>query len=139
MARVDHEAVLTLGRGGEGAKETFGRFHLSAADLTDQMSVRLGCEMVGRGTVTQVRVNDDAASLELVEITVNRREMDVRRNALNLFRQFLGGPMRSLLKETAEQDPSRGGGAAAAFAQKIQDLFDPISVGRSFSTGVFGG
>jgi hypothetical protein len=139
MARVDHKAVLALRRVGQGAKESLGRFHLSPAHLTDQVSVRLGGKVVRRRSVSQMRMDDDAESLEFIEIAVDRREMNVRRNPLHLFGEFFGGPMGTLFEEAAQQDPSRGRGATAAFAKEIQDLFDPVNVGRGLVAGVLGG
>ena len=43
--------------------------------------------MVGGGTVTEVRVNDDAQALELIQVAVNRREVHIGRDALNFFGQ----------------------------------------------------
>jgi hypothetical protein len=139
MARVNHKAVLALGSGGKSAKEPFGRFHLSPTHLTDQVSVRLGRQVIRRGTVSEVRVNDNAQSLEFVEVAVNRREMNVRRNALNLFGQFFGRPMRTLFEETTKQNPSRSSGATAALAQQIQNPFDLVIFGRGFVASILGG
>jgi len=101
--------------------------------------VRLGCQVVRGGTVSQVRMNDDAQSLELLEIAVNRREVDVGRTGLNLFSEFFSGAVRTFFEETTQQDPSRGRGATAALAQEIQDLFDPVNFGRGFIAGILGG
>ena len=60
---VDDEPVLLLGRRREVVEELFGCFHLSVTHLADQVTVSLGREMVGGGTVTKVCVNDDAETL----------------------------------------------------------------------------
>jgi hypothetical protein len=65
--------------------------------------------------------------------------MDVGRLTLNLFGQFLRGSMRSFFEQTAQKNPSRGGSSTAAFAQEIQDFFDPIVVGRGVFAGILGG
>jgi hypothetical protein len=84
-------------------------------------------------------MNDDAQSLEFLEIAVNRREVDVGRNDLNLFGEFFSGAVGTLFEETAQQDPSRGRGATAAFAQEIQDLFDSVNFGLGFVADILGG
>jgi hypothetical protein len=101
--------------------------------------MRLGGEVIGRGTVSEVRVNDHAQSLEFVEVAVNRREMNIRRNALNLFGQFFRRPMRTLLEKTTQQNPSRGSRATATFAEPIQNLFDLVNFARGRVASILGG
>jgi hypothetical protein len=119
MTGIYDKSVFPLRRGRESAKESFWRLHFPSAHLTDQVTVHLGCEVIGGRTVPQVRVNDDTPSFEFIEITVDGREMNIGRNVLNLFSEFFCGTMRTLFEEAAKQYPSRGRRATAAFAQKI--------------------
>jgi hypothetical protein len=87
-------------------------------------------EVVRGGTVAEVRVNDHAQSLEFVEVAVNRREVHVWRNTLNLFGELFSSAVRTLFEETTQQDSlRRGGDATAALAQTIQYFFDRVNVG----------
>jgi len=49
------------------------------------MAVRLARKVVSRRTVAEVRVNYDPQLFELVEVPIDRRQVNIGRQGLNLF------------------------------------------------------
>jgi hypothetical protein len=98
VARIYHESVFPRGRSRQCAEEVLWRFEHCFTRLTDQMAVSVRGEMVGRRTMTEVRVKDDAESFEVLKIAVNGRKMDIGRGLLNLGGYFFGGAMNVIFE-----------------------------------------
>jgi hypothetical protein len=68
------------------------------------VAVPLGREVVDGGTVSEVRVDDDAKPLELLEVPVDRRQVHVGSEPLDLGGQVFGGPMGGAGEQAAEKE-----------------------------------
>ena len=64
----------------------------------------LGREVIGRGTVPEVDVLDDADSLELLKVAIDGREVDVRCEAVDGLGEFLRRSVSLALEETAQEE-----------------------------------
>jgi len=126
VTRVDAEAVVALGRAGQSAEEILRCLEHGPACLADEMPVRLGGQMVGGGSVSQVRVDDDTEAFQLVEIPVDRGEVDIRGRGLDLGRQLLGRPVGPTLEEASEEQPPRCRHPPPPRPEEVQHVLDGV-------------
>jgi hypothetical protein len=109
VPRVDRESVVRKGSRSQGSKDLLRRFHCRSAPLAYKVAVSLGREVVGGRAMAKVRVDHNPESLEFVQVAVDRRQMDVRRDGLNLGGEVLGRAVSRALEEATEkQTPRRG-------------------------------
>jgi hypothetical protein len=90
VPRVDRESVVRKSSRSQGSKDLLRRFHRRSAPLAYEVAVSLRSEVVGGRAMAEVRVDHNSESLEFVKIAVDRRQMDVRRDGLNLGGEVLG-------------------------------------------------
>lgn len=90
MMRVDGESKLSQSRFGQSGEKNIRRLDHLAARLTNEVAMRRTCQVIGRRTVSQVRVHDDTESFQLFEISIDGGQMDVGRLRLHRGGQFLG-------------------------------------------------
>ena len=124
MVRVDIEAEARPGRPGQTLEHIFGHLDHGPALFADQMPVSERSQMIGGRTMAEVRVDHHPEALELIEITINRRQVDVRRPAMDLLRELLGGPVARGVEESMEQKPARAGDPTAVSPEKFQHFLD---------------
>lgn len=71
------------------------------------MAVCLGGQLIRRRSVSEMRVDDEADPLELVQVSVDRRQVHVGGPALNVIGQFLGAPVGSADQGFKDRPPAR--------------------------------
>ena len=64
-------------------------------------------QMVGGRAMAQMSMDDDPHPLELFEVAVNRREVDVWSLDMDRLRQLFGRPMARCVEECVEKKASR--------------------------------
>lgn len=126
MARIDLESVVTLGRFAQLVEELLGRLEHRAALLADEVAVTLAREVIGRRAVAEMGMDDHAKSLELLEVSIDRREMHVWRFGLHLSCELFRGAVSLCVEQAAEQQATRGRDPAALRAQEIERSFDKV-------------
>src|SRR6202043_4165643 len=94
------------------------------ADLAYQVPVRLGRQVVGRRAVPEVGVHHDAEALELLEIAVHRRGVDVRRQLADDDEQLLRGRVVRTFDQRGEHEAAGGGDPRAAVAELGDQFVD---------------
>lgn len=67
-------------------------------------------------------MDNDAHSLEFLEISIDRRKMDVGCLDLDRFGQLLGGPVARVVEEGMEEQSARTGDAPALLFELGQDV-----------------
>ena len=77
MAWIDREAEPLLRLPGQSPEQIVGSLDGEAAVLALKMGVCVGRKLVSRRSVAQVRVHEHANSLELLQVAINGRQMDV--------------------------------------------------------------
>ena len=103
MARIDDEAEPRLCAPGEAAKEILRRLDRRAAAVTDQVAVQRRGQMVCGRAMPQVSVDDHTEALQLVQVPVDRRHVDVRSPRLHLRGQILCSPVTTGVEEGMQQ------------------------------------
>ena len=76
----------------------------AAALLAQEVPVDGARQVVGGRAVTEVRVHDDAEALELIEVAIDGREVDVGVLRLHLGGQLFGCPVTAGGEECPEQN-----------------------------------
>ncbi len=126
MARVDGEAESAPRTFRERAEELLWRFHRRTAALADEMTVRCRGEVISGRPVTQMRVNDHADALELVEVPVDGRHVHVGCPGLHRCGQILRGAVSRRVEERVEQLAPGRRDAPAAGAHQGEDLLHQL-------------
>jgi hydrogenase nickel incorporation protein HypA/HybF len=87
-------------------------------------------QMVRSRAVSEVRVDDDAQSLQLVEVAVDGGQVDVRSLLLDLCGQVFRRVVGLGLEECPQQETPGGSDPPSLPAHDVQDAFDSGSVSR---------
>ena len=85
-------------------------------------------QVVRGGTVPEVRMDDDAESLELLEVAIDRRQVDVRGLRLDDRGEVLGAVMPRVVEDGLEEQAPRVRDPPAAFADEGEDVVDRADV-----------
>ena len=115
-----------------------GRLDHLPALLADEVPVRRSREVVRRGPVAKVRVDDHAQSLELVEVAIDGRKVDVGRLLLHLGRQVLRRVVALGVEQGPQQQAARRRDPPALLAHDVEDAFDRGGVSRVDHRGTLG-
>ena len=91
MERIDDEAVLRRHRARKVCEELHWHRHGCPTAFTDQVAVGVGCEVVGRGAVTEMGVHQHTESLEFFQIPIDGRPVDRGVCGVNFRCEFIGG------------------------------------------------
>jgi len=129
MAWIDGEPKPLSRRSVQTPEEIVGHVQYGATLLADEMAVRAVREVVGRRTMPDVRVHDDAETLQLLEVAIDRREVHVRHLRLHRSGQILRGGMVRRLEEDFQEEPAGGRGSAPLLPHQGQDGVDRTQVG----------
>lgn len=105
MVRIDLEAVPRPGASGQALEQLVWRLEDIAALLADEMAVSTSREVIGRRAMAKVGMDDDTHPLQIFQIAIDRREMDVGRLRLHRLGEFLGGPVARLVEKDVEEQP----------------------------------
>ena len=123
MVRVDSEAVLGSRTALQRTKELIGHFDDHTTVATDQVAVVFAREVVGGSTVAQMDVLDHTKAFQLLEVAVDRRDMDVRCSAVDLGGQLVGSAVPACLDQaTDEEAPWR----RDAMSHRAEEFDDPL-------------
>ena len=106
MIGIDHESELFFCCPGEPPQQLTWCLDHRPALLADEMRMSHRRKVVGRRTMSEMRVHDNAEALKLLEIAIDRRQVDVGSAGLNSRRQLLGRGMPISLEEGIEQYPA---------------------------------
>jgi hypothetical protein len=90
------------------------------------MTVGLSCQVVRGWSVTQMSVDHDTEALELVEVPVDRGQVDVGGELLNGLGQVLRRAVGTTFEELLKQEPARGGYPTTSGSQQVQNLLDAV-------------
>ena len=129
MVRVYVEVEPCGGEARKSSKDLVRSLDHGPALLTDEVSVRPCGQMVGGGTVSEMGVDDDAQALQIVEIPVDGRHVDLGRDGLDLGPQFVGGPVPRGSEQRVEEEDSRAGHPSPLGPQQGQRPLDGIDTG----------
>ena len=77
VVRVDVKPETRPSGPRQAREELGGRLDRGAALLTDQVSVRPGCQVVRRGAMSEMRVDDHPEAFQFVEVSVDGRYVNV--------------------------------------------------------------
>ena len=88
MVWIDREPEPGLGVLGQAAEQGVGRLDHLPALLADEVPMRGTGQMVRRRAMSQVRVNDNTQSLQLVEVSIDGGQVDVGSLFLHLCGQI---------------------------------------------------
>ena len=91
------------------------------------MAVDRPGQVVRRRTVTEVGVDHDTEALELFEVAVDRREVDVGGLGLHLDGQLLGSPVARVSEERPEDDAPRRRDAATVLAHEFERVLERLA------------
>ena len=83
-----------------------------------------GGQVVGRRPVSEVGVHDDPEALELLEIAIDGRGVDVRRQRPDRDEQLLGGRVVCPFHQRGEHQAAGGGDPGAAVAELGDQFID---------------
>src|ERR1035438_1280679 len=86
--------------------------------------------MVGGWAMPEMSVDDDAEAFEVVEVSIDRRNMDLGSFRLHLGAELLGGAMASGIEQRSQQQDAGAGDPTASFSEQRQGAFDRIDPGR---------
>ena len=103
------DGEIELGSGGlcQTTEETLRGLDHLAARFTHEVSMGRSRQVVGGGSVAQVRVDDDAQALQLIEVPVDGRDVNVRCLRLDRCRQLFGGVVAGFFEEHTEKKATR--------------------------------
>lgn len=76
--------------------------------------------------MTEVGVHYDAKPLELVEIAVDSRHVNVRGAGLDLGQQVFGSAVRTGAEQAVQQEPARRCEPPAVSAEQLERRFDAV-------------
>jgi hypothetical protein len=96
---VDAEAVLRHRRLAQLGEQRRGDLGEAPAAFADEMAVVDRSHVVDRRSVAEVGVGDDAELLELLEIAVDGRRVDIWSSGLDRARERLRGRVLGALEE----------------------------------------
>jgi hypothetical protein len=122
VAGIDRESKARSNGSGQVREQLDRSLDHRSALLTDEVGVGICGELVCRRAVPEVRVHDHAEPLELIEIAIDGRQVDVRGARLDSFRKLLGGQMLLGLEKGLEQDPTRRGRTSPIRAQQFENV-----------------
>jgi hypothetical protein len=125
---VDLESEALACGFGQAPEELVRRLHRCATGLAHEMAVGTGGQMVGRRSVTEVRVDHDAELLEFLEIPVDGGQGHVRCLDLDGLDKVFGCLVARSLEQGLEQEPARMGDTPAVFAYEGQDVVHGVDL-----------
>ncbi len=125
---VDGEAELGVGGLGQTTEETFRGLDQFAARFTHEVSVGRSGQVIRRGPMTQVGVDDDPKTLQLVEISIDRRDVNVRCLRLHRCGKFFGGVVPRSVEEESQEKAPRRGDPTPVLAEEGQRAFERAGV-----------
>lgn len=124
MARIDGEPKPISRCSVQTPEEIVGHVQDGAALLADEMAMRAVRQVVGRRTMPDVRVHDDAETLQLLEVAIDRREMHVRHLRLHRSGQIFRGRVVRRLEEDFQEEPACGRRSATLLPDQGKDGLD---------------
>jgi hypothetical protein len=127
MSWVDGEAEVGDGPSPEVGKEPVRNLDLDFTLSTDQVAMRRGREVIGRGPVPKMGVHYNAKALELLEVPVNGRNRDVGCPSLDLGSELLRGSMPRRLEQATDEKAPRCGHAISGRAETGKNLLFLVS------------
>lgn len=83
-------------------------------------------EVIGGRAMTEAHLFDHAEAFQLIEISVDRREMDVRGAALHLGRELLGRAVPTRFEERLDEEAPRRRDPVPPGVQEIEHLFEVL-------------
>ena len=98
MPRVDREAELCDCPPPKVGEEGVRNLHLSLTLATNEVTMRLGREVISGRPVPEVRVHDHSKALELLEVPVHSRNRHVWCLCLNLRGELFSGSVSGRLE-----------------------------------------
>ena len=93
VPRIDREAEMTPCSRGQAVEVVLGGLDHRPARFAHEMPVRLRGQVIEGRSVPEVSMDDDSEPLELVEVPVDGRQVDVGSAGLDLGSQLFGGPV----------------------------------------------
>lgn len=120
MVRVDGKAELRFrGIGQSGEQGIWSLNHL-AAGFADEVPVRRSRQVIGGRPVAKVRVNDDTQPLQLIEVPVNSRQVDIRCLRLDRRRQILCRVVAVAIEENPQEKAPRRCDPSPVLAKHVE-------------------
>ena len=102
MVRLDRETDTIERQLGETRKELVGRFEDASTVLANEVAVPLRSEVIDGRSVSKVDMLDHSETLELVQVAIDGREVNIRSCRLRGGGQILGGAMTATIEEALE-------------------------------------
>jgi hypothetical protein len=124
VIRAELESQAALRAVGHRLEEVLRGLDGVAADFAHEVAVRLGGQVVRRGAVPQMVVDDDAEALELLQVPVDSRRVDVWRQGPDRDEQLLGRRVAGALDQRREHQASSRGHPRTAISQLCDELID---------------
>jgi hypothetical protein len=124
---VDCEPVGLVHLANERAEARCRHLDDGAALAAHKVTMSRGGKVVGRGAVAEMRVLDDPEPLQLLQVAVDRREVDVGSELLDRARKLLRGAVPTGLDEASDEESARRRDAMTRCAQQLDDLLDDDS------------
>jgi len=101
---VDGEPELRASFPGQAVEEAVGDLYQLAALLADEVPVHRRRQVIRRRTVSEVGMDDETEPLELIEVAIDGRDVDVGSLALDLVAELFGRPVAIGCEERTEQE-----------------------------------
>jgi len=127
MSWVDGKPEVGNGPPSEVREESVRNLDLDFTLSTDQVAMRRGREVIGRGPVPKMGVHYNAKALELLEVPVNGRNRDVGCPSLDLGSELLRGSMPRRLEQATDEKAPRRGHAISGRAETGKNLLFLVS------------
>jgi len=128
VVRIDVEVELRLRRPRQAQEDLVGRLDHGAALFADEMAVSTRSEMVRGGAVAEMGMDDDAQPLQVVEVAVDRRDVDIGSDGLDLGAQFLGGAVSSGIEQRVQEQDAGARHPSPLLPKQGQDVLDRVDV-----------
>lgn len=115
---IDREPQVLFRGAGEVFEQRVGSLEPVSAGLANEVCVRLGRKLVRGRSVTEVGMDHYSDPLQLLQVPVDRGEVNVRSAGLNGLGHLLGAQMSLGREQRFENDPPRRGGSPAHRAEQ---------------------
>ena len=126
VVRIDSEAVACFRLTDERPEQHLRYFDRFAALATDKVTVIVTREVIGRWAVSEMDMLNDAEVLQLIEIAIDSRQVDIWRDALDIGGEFFDGAVPIAFVEALEQHAAGGRDPPPFGTQPLDHLLDEV-------------
>ena len=128
MVGIDLKAVPRLGAFGQALEQLVRCLENVSAFLADKMTVSARCQVIGRRSMAKVGMDDHPHPLQILQIAIDRREVDIGRLRLHRFGEFLRRPVARLVEKDMKEQSPRTGDAPSLLFECCQDVIDRLEL-----------